>query len=99
LVRFYGLDPERVPEIPTYLLYPLLQNLTALQAEEQQVQITATLIPHTEASYRRSLMRALEKSAAPLYPTPPREAVEFIEYNPEKASAYFQSLGITVQNS
>jgi hypothetical protein len=93
MVRFYGLDPERVPEIPTYLLYPLLQNLTALQAEEQQVQITATLTPHISAHDRRSLMRLLEKSAAPLHPTPPREAVEFIEYNPEKAKAYFDSIG------
>lgn len=57
------------------------------------MQMTASLAPHLKAEDRRSLMRGLEKSAAPLHPTPPREAVEFIEYNPEKAKAYFESLG------
>jgi hypothetical protein len=96
-VRVFHLDPERVLEIPKYLLRPLLEHLTALQAEEQQMQITASLTPHLRAEDRRSLMRALEKSAAPLHPTPPREAVEFIEYNPQKAKDYFESIGVKVQ--
>lgn len=91
-MRFYGLDPERVPEIPTYLLRPLLLYLPALQAEEQHRAITAALTPYVDVHDRRDLINALERSTAPLRPTPPQQ-VGFIEYNPEKAKAYFDSIG------
>lgn len=85
--------------MPRYLLRHLTTHLPALQAEEQRALITAGLSPWMEDWARRNLLHSLEQRTASLRPAQPAHEVEFIEYDPEKAKAYFESLGIRVQTA
>jgi hypothetical protein len=96
-VRFYEIDPERVLQLPRYLLRHLTLNLPALEAAEQHKSITAGLAPYIPDHARRNLLYALEKKSARLQPVLP--PVEVIEYNPQKAKEYFESIGVKVQRA
>lgn len=64
-----------------------------LEAQETLQAIHIASVPHMKPHERRRLVRRLRRRADPF----PRERAEQpVERDPEKAAAYFQSLGIRV---
>jgi len=95
LVRFYHLSPGQVLTLPATILQALGDHLGRLQAEETERALVISLAPYVAEHHRRSLAGQLQRQIALdlddiAKPTPP------IEYDKEKARAYFEALGAKV---
>lgn len=98
-MRFYGIDPLRVLELPTYLVGILLRQMPRLDREEAALAkadlIEAASYPHMKESDQRRRWRALERSLRAGRPRHP--PVEVVEHDPQKAAEWFRSIGAKVQ--
>jgi hypothetical protein len=68
--------------------------MPGLQAEELEQAIVAAISPHMRRSDRQRLLARLDKVAHPSRPKP--KPVEIVEHDPEKARAWFESMGAQV---
>ncbi len=92
---FYRLDPERVLHIPFRLLYILIEQLPALDAERMYNDAITASTPQMEDEHRESFFDALRELMEPLQPIAiAQPQPQIIEHNPEKARAYFAAMGL-----
>ncbi len=91
-----GLDPERIPNMPGWVLAPLIEHLPRLEARALHREIVANLAPYLRATDRRRLMRRLEYKAELRGTGATREPMVPVEHDPEKAKAWFEARGIKV---
>lgn len=82
--------------MPLYQLRPLVENLPAIEAVEQQGRANAATVPYLEQDVRRQYMRALEQAARPLRPKEEPMRFEHIEHDPDKAAEWFEQMGFKV---
>ena len=92
MVRFYKLNPERVPFIEAWLWDPLEEHLDALMALELENAIQASIAPHTKRSPFRNLMHKLRRIATRGV-TPAQEAPDIIELDKAKAAKWLGEQG------
>jgi hypothetical protein len=96
IVRFYHIDPERILNLPRWVVQLLVEQMPAIEAIEAQAAITAASAPHlTDRAFGR-LLRRLERQAQPFMSEPEKPAPEIIEVNPEKAAEWFAAQGLVV---
>jgi hypothetical protein len=96
LVAFYKLDPQRVLELPQYLIGILMSKQAALEAELLREQVTAAIAPHLEDDDRRELMEGLADAVEPIQPRRPDPVMPTV-HDPEKAREWFASIGAKVK--
>jgi hypothetical protein len=98
-VRFYGIDPLRVLQLPTYLVDILLRQMPRLDNEEAALAkvdlIEAASFPHMERSGQRRVLRAIDRSLRAGRPR--RPPVEVVEHDPQKAAEWFRAIGAKVE--
>jgi hypothetical protein len=98
-VRFYGIDPLRVLELPTYLVDILLRQMPHLDREEAALAkadlIEAASYPYMERAGQQRVMRALRRALGA--DRPPRPSVEVVEHDPQKAAEWFRAIGAKVE--
>jgi hypothetical protein len=82
--------------MPIYLLEPLIQYLPALQASERLAATTVTTAPHLKQQDYRRFIRALQREAWRMMPTPEPQTYAVVEHNPEKAAQWFAERGFRV---
>ena len=95
LVRFYGLDPERLPYYQPIMFNYLAEHMPAIRAEEQANMIQATSAPHLKKGKLSSLMRSLRRTATRvLRIMETKKEIEVIEEDPRKAADWIAGLGV-----
>ncbi len=95
LARFYGIDPERLLSMPLWVIKQLDEAVASIQAEESLRLMDIVQVPYMKSRQRRRYIRRLQRQANP-FPAEPQPPHEVAEKDPEKAAAYFRSLGIHV---
>ena len=95
LVRFYHIDPERIWQMPVEMLTALIREMPRLRAEENLLGATLAGIPWMEEHQRRQLLIRWSRLAR--RPEPEAEAdATVVEPDPQRASAWFASIGARV---
>jgi hypothetical protein len=85
--------------MPAWIVGVLAGNMGRLQAEEMQTAAIVTMLPYMYDDDRRRVLRQIEIEATRGDPPTPRETIEVIEYNPDKAREWFEGGGIHVERS
>ncbi len=100
-MRFYHVDPERVLQLPQYLVRILITNDIPLDAVEQQDRMLAAATPYLDDGERQRLVRQLAALARKLAPVAqaPAPAVLIVEEDPAKAAAWFAEHGAHLEET
>lgn len=88
-----------MPNLPEWVLAPLLTHLPRLEAEETERLALAAMIPHMTPYDRQYTLGRLQRLSR-FEPRAP--AIEIIEHNPDKAREWFRQfaqLGVEVIHS
>lgn len=97
MVHVYHVDPVRLYLISqsryAFLIEHLTDQLTAIEARELHLSAVAAITPFRKPADVRNAFKRWQKmySVRPIKRRP-----RFVEYNPDKAKAWFESLGYTV---
>jgi hypothetical protein len=100
LVRFYGIDPARLLELPTGLVNVLFRQMPTLQQQEWSMQRIAAAegasYPYLKRDQQSRAWGRIRRGLEARRPKPP--PVRVIEYDPEKAREWFEQQGLRVSD-
>lgn len=101
MVRFYGIDPMRLFELPGRVVSILFRRMIYRQQQELSLQrmvaVEGASAPYMTRQQRSRTWRDIKRALNAGRPKPP--PVQVIEHNPEKARKWFEQQGIKVQVS
>jgi hypothetical protein len=100
LVRFYGIDPMRLLELPGRVVFVLFRQIPALQRWEWSLLRAATAegasLPHLKRDQQIRAWNRIERGLKSGRPKPP--PVRVIEHDPDRAREWFEQQGIRVSD-
>lgn len=84
--------------MPMYQLEILIENLPAIEAEEEQAAAVAATAPHMKDEHRRQYLRSLRNEIRTMRINARPERYEIIEHDPALAAEWFGGMGIKVKH-
>ncbi len=95
LVATYHIDPERILQLPRYLLDALLRQLSYVRSLDILDEAVATTLPYLKKDEASRVLDRLLRRVETVIVDP----VEIVEYNPQKAAVWFGEHGIQVEEN